>query len=79
MVGIAAKKLFGDAEPPPEMKEAILQQVRGRIDIYKSAGWAYIDDVIDPRQTRRTLAWGLELAAKKHALRPNRKHGVIPV
>ncbi|MFI5296868.1 MAG: acyl-CoA carboxylase subunit beta [Polyangiales bacterium] len=79
MVGIASKKLFGDMEPPPELKEQILQQLRDRIDIYKSAGWAFIDDVIDPRQTRRTLAWGLELAAQKKALRPGRKRGIVPV
>ena len=79
MVGIAAKKLFGDQEPPPEVKAAIVDQIRGRIDIYKSAGWAYVDDVIDPRDTRRVIAWGLELSANKRALRPGRKHGVIPV
>lgn len=79
MLGIASRKLFGDAEPPPEVKAGILEQIRGRIDIYKSAGWGYIDDVIDPRDTRRALAWGLELAAHKQALRPHKKHGVIPV
>ncbi len=79
MVGIAARKLFGDTEPPPEVKEGILKEIRGRIDIYKSAGWAYIDDVIDPRDTRRVIAWGLELSAHKQALRPHKKHGVIPV
>ncbi len=79
MVGIAARKLFGGAEPPPEVKEGILKEIRSRIDIYRSAGWAYIDDVIDPRDTRRVLAWGLELSAKKKALRPHKKHGVIPV
>lgn len=79
MLGIAARKIFGDAEPPPEVKAGILEQIRGRIDIYKSAGWGYIDDVIDPRDTRRALAWGLELSAHKQALRPHKKHGVIPV
>jgi acetyl-CoA carboxylase carboxyltransferase component len=79
MVSIAARKLFGGAEPPPEVKEGILQEIRKRIDIYKSAGWAYIDDVIDPRDTRRVIAWGLELTQNKQALRPHRKHGVIPV
>lgn len=79
MLGIAARKLFGDTEPPPEVKENILKEIRSRIDIYKSAGWAYVDDVIDPRDTRRVLAWGLELAERKKALRPHKKHGVIPV
>ncbi len=79
MLGIASKKLFGDAEPPPEVKQGILEQIRQRIDIYKSAGWGYVDDVIDPRDTRRAIAWGLELVAEKKALRPWKKHGVVPV
>jgi acetyl-CoA carboxylase carboxyltransferase component len=79
MVGIASRKLFGDQPPPQEVKDGILAQIRERIDIYKSAGWGFVDDVIDPRDTRRAIAWGLELAQNKHALRPGKKHGVVPV
>ena len=63
MVGIAARKLFGDVEPPPEAKKSIVEMIQKNIDIYKVAGWGLVDDVIDPRDTRRVLAWGLELAA----------------
>ena len=38
-----------------------------------------VDDVIDPRDTRRAIAWGLELSAHKQIERPARKRGVIPV
>jgi acetyl-CoA carboxylase carboxyltransferase component len=79
MVGIAAKKLFGDGEPPPEVKKSIVEMIQKNIDVYKSAGWGLVDDVIDPRDTRRVLAWGLELARNKHVERPARKRGVIPV
>jgi methylmalonyl-CoA decarboxylase subunit alpha len=79
MVGIAGKKLFGGAEPPPELKEKILQSIRDNIGVYKIANWGYVDDVIDPRDTRRVLAWGLELAQHKTLERPNKKRGVIPV
>jgi acetyl-CoA carboxylase carboxyltransferase component len=79
MVGIAAKKLFGDAEPPPEVKKTIVETIQKNIDIYKSTGWGLVDEVIDPRDTRRVLAWGLELARHKHVERPARKRGVIPV
>jgi acetyl-CoA carboxylase carboxyltransferase component len=79
MVGIAAKKLFGDAEPPPEVKKNIVEMIQKNIDVYKSAGWGLVDDVIDPRDTRRVLAWGLELARNKHVERPAHKRGVIPV
>jgi len=79
MVGIAAKKLFGDGEPPPEVKKSIVEMIQKNIDVYKSAGWGLVDDVIDPRDTRRVLAWGLELACNKRVERPARKRGVIPV
>ncbi len=79
MVGIAARKLFGDQEPPPEVKKMIVDQIQKNIDVYKVAGWGLIDDVIDPRDTRRTIAWGLELAEQKKVERPGRKRGVIPV
>jgi acetyl-CoA carboxylase carboxyltransferase component len=79
MVGIAARKLFGDVEPPPEAKRAIVESIQKNIDIYKSAGWGLVDDVIDPRDTRRVLAWGLELASHKRVERPAKKRGIIPV
>jgi acetyl-CoA carboxylase carboxyltransferase component len=79
MVGIAARKLFGDAEPPPEVRKGIVDAIQKNIDVYKSAGWALIDDVIDPRDTRRVLAWGLELARHKRVERPHKKHGIVPV
>jgi methylmalonyl-CoA decarboxylase subunit alpha len=79
MVGIAARKLFGDTEPTPEAKKAIIDHIQKNIDIYKVAGWGLIDDVIDPRDTRRVIAWGLEVSRNKKVERPARKRGVIPV
>jgi acetyl-CoA carboxylase carboxyltransferase component len=79
MVGIAAKKLFGDDEPSPEVRKGVVDAIQRNIDVYKVAGWGLVDDVIDPRDTRRVLAWGLELARNKQVERPARKRGVIPV
>ena len=79
MLGIAAKKLFGDMVPPPEVKAQIVAQLQKNIDVMRVAGWGLIDDVIDPRDTRRAIAWGLELARHKHVERPAKKRGIIPV
>ena len=79
MVGIAGKKLFGGQDPPPEVKAAIVAELQKNIDIYKVGGWGFVDEIIDPRDTRRTIAWGLELSKNKHLERPRRKRGVIPV
>ncbi len=79
MVGIAGRKLFGGMEPPPEVKQQIVDQIQKNIDVYKVAGWGLIDDVIDPRDTRQTIAIGLELARHKKVERPAKRHGIIPV
>jgi acetyl-CoA carboxylase carboxyltransferase component len=79
MVGIAARKLFGGVEPSPEIKQAIVAQIQKAIDIYKVGGWGLVDDVIDPRDTRRAIAWGLELSQHKHLERPAKKRGILPV
>ena len=79
MVGIAARKLFKGEEPPPELKKQMVEMIQGYIDIYKVAGWGLVDDIIDPRDTRKILAWGLELSANKTIERPRRKRGIIPV
>ena len=79
MLGIAAKKLFGDTPPPPEVKQQIIDTLQGNIDVMKVAGWGLIDDVIDPRDTRRAIAWGLELSRHKRIERPYKKRGIVPV
>lgn len=79
MLGIAAKKFFGGMVPPPEVKQGIIDQIQKNIDVMKVAGWGLIDDVIDPRDTRRSIAFGLELSEHKHLERPAKRRGIIPV
>ena len=79
MVGIAARKLFGNEPPPPEVRAGIVGMIQKNIDVMKVAGWGLIDDVIDPRDTRRSVAWGLELARSKHVERPSKRRGIMPV
>ncbi len=78
MVGIASRKLFGGETPPPELRQSVVDTIQGYIDIYRVAGWGFVDDVIDPRDTRKTLAAGLALSANKHIERPARKRGILP-
>jgi acetyl-CoA carboxylase carboxyltransferase component len=79
MVGIAGKKLFGDKEPPPEVKAQLTQMIQSQIDINRVAQWGLIDDVIDPRDTRPILCKAIELAWNRKVERPYRKRGIIPV
>ena len=42
-------------------------------------GWGLVDDVIDPRETRRVLCQALEMSWGRTVERPHRKRGVMPV
>jgi methylmalonyl-CoA decarboxylase subunit alpha len=79
MLSIAGRKMWGDAEPPPEVREQVLDMIRGNINAYKSAGWGLIDDVIDPRDTRRVIHEGLVMAQHKQVERPARRRAIMPV
>ena len=46
---------------------------------YKAAGMGYIDEVINPEDTRSRIYNYLEFLQNKSVLRPNRKHGNIPL
>ena len=79
MLSIAGPKMFKNGEPPPEVKKQIAAMIQKHIDIYKVAGWGLVDDVIDPRETRRLLCLGIEMAWDRKVERPARKRGIIPV
>jgi acetyl-CoA carboxylase carboxyltransferase component len=71
-----------EAMPEAEQAEArnnMVAMIREQISPHVAAGWAFVDDLIDPADTRLTIARGLEAAANKRIERPWRKHGVLPV
>ncbi|MSW28138.1 MAG: hypothetical protein F2849_05415, partial [Actinobacteria bacterium] len=46
---------------------------------YNAAERGYVDDVIEPRETRRVLVRGLEMLRTKKEQLPQRKHGNVPL
>jgi len=76
IIGRSAIEASGD---PEATREAMLNAVRAQIDPYIAAGNAMIDDIIDPRETRRTIIRGLEMAKDKKVEKPWKKHGAMPV
>jgi acetyl-CoA carboxylase carboxyltransferase component len=79
MVAIAGRKLLAGAENPAELKAQLADGIRQHIDIYRVAAMGLVDDVIDPRDTRQTLARALKRTEHKRVDRPFRRHGVTPV
>ncbi len=78
-VNIIFNKQIESSANPEETRAQYLRAIRDQINPYVAAGWAMIDDVIDPAETRRAIVRGLEQAAGKKVDRPWRKHGNIPV
>ena len=79
MVSIVARKQLETAENPAELIEELAQGIRPHITIDKTAKLGLVDDVIDPRETRRVLFRALEFTKDKKIFRHPRKHGVYPV
>jgi acetyl-CoA carboxylase carboxyltransferase component len=79
MVSIFARKQLSEAEKPQEMVEKLADDVRPQFDIQKTARLGIVDDVIDPRETRKVLIRALEFTKDKKIYRHPRKHGVYPV
>jgi acetyl-CoA carboxylase carboxyltransferase component len=73
MVAIAAHK------QSEEVKKQLAEGIRPHIDIFRTAALGYLDDVIDPRETRPLLAHYLTLCQGKKVERPWRKREIAPV
>jgi methylmalonyl-CoA decarboxylase subunit alpha len=78
-VNIIFNKQIEASSNPEETRARLIDTVRTQINPYLAAGWAMIDDVIDPAETRRVIIRGIEQARNKKVERPWRKHGNIPV
>ncbi len=79
-VEILFRKEIADAEDPEA--EAARREAEYREQFanpYIAAGRGYIDDVIDPRETRPRLINALDMLRNKRDANPPKKHGNIPL
>lgn len=65
---------------PEETRQRLIQEYRDRFaNPYVAAARGYIDDVIDPRETRPKLVKALQMLQNKEVSNPSKKHGNIPL
>jgi len=77
---IIFKKEIEEAKDPVAMrKDKIDEYKRNFANPYKAAARGYVDDVIDPSETRARLASTLAMLLGKRETRPAKKHGNTPV
>ena len=79
-VEILFRKEIARGDDPEAALEARMEEYRERFaHPYIAAARGYVDDVIDPRETRARLAGALDILENKRDANPSRKHGNIPL
>jgi propionyl-CoA carboxylase beta chain len=79
-VSILYRKELVESEDPSKLKKELARRYREEIaNPYVADEKGYIDEVIDPADTRKKLIFAFEALENKHVSKPSRKHGNIPL
>jgi acetyl-CoA carboxylase carboxyltransferase component len=79
-VNILFKQAIANSDKPDDTREKLVGDYKERFaHPYLAAGRGYIDNVIDPRQTRTRLIRALEMLQVPPGPRLHKKHGNIPL
>jgi propionyl-CoA carboxylase beta chain len=79
-VNILYRRELGAADDPARFRAERVAEFREKFaNPYVAAERGYVDDVIEPRETRRRLCAALEVLRTKRDLNPPRKHGNLPL
>jgi propionyl-CoA carboxylase beta chain len=79
-VNILFKKQIDTAEDPAAERKKLAKEYREKFNNpYQAASTGYVDDIIEPRETRAKVIAALSALRDKYAPAPPRKHGNIPV
>jgi propionyl-CoA carboxylase beta chain len=79
-VNIIYRDEIKESANPEETRQRLVQEYRDKFaNPYISAARGYIDDVIDPRETRPKIILALEMLKGKEVTNPPKKHGNIPL
>jgi acetyl-CoA carboxylase carboxyltransferase component len=79
-VNIIFRKQLAEAEDPEAERIRLVQEYRDTFaNPYVAAARGYIDDVIEPHQTRSRLIEALQMLQNKRDTNPPKKHGNIPL
>ena len=77
---IIFKNEIAQAENPAEkLSEKVAEYTQKFANPYQAAARGYIDEVIEPAQTRSKVMAALKMLENKAMPRPNRKHGNLPL
>ncbi len=79
-VNIIFRKELSEAEDPEARRAELVAEYREQFaNPYVAAARGYIDDVIEPNETRPRVIEALEMLRNKRDTNPPKKHGNIPL
>ncbi len=79
-VNIIFRKEIAEAENPSVKREEMISLYREKFaNPYVAASRGYLDDIIEPRETRPRLIEALKMLNKKRDMNPPKKHPNIPL
>ena len=79
-VNILYRRELLSSERPDESRQEKIEEYRDRFaNPFVAAERGYVDDVIEPRETRRKVIRALRMLANKGDTMPRKKHGNIPL
>jgi len=79
-VNVLYRKAIQDADDPAAARRSFVDEYRERFATpYVAASRGLVDDLIEPGQTRPYLVAALDVLAAKREMRPQKKHGLIPL
>jgi propionyl-CoA carboxylase beta chain len=79
-INVLYRRDLSQASDPEALREQKVAEFREKFaNPYVAADRGFVDEVIEPRQTRRKIVAGLEMTRNKRDRNPPRKHGNIPL
>jgi acetyl-CoA/propionyl-CoA carboxylase carboxyl transferase subunit len=79
-VNILYSDELAEAEDPEARREERIEEYREQFaNPYTAADRGFVDDVLEPKETRPQLVSDLEMLRSKRTSNPDRKHGNIPL
>ncbi|MBN1656117.1 MAG: acyl-CoA carboxylase subunit beta [Deltaproteobacteria bacterium] len=73
------KEIAASDNPEKTLEEKLSQYIEAFANPYKAAERGYIDDIIEPKDTRPNLIKALRMLETKSDSNPKKKHGNIPL
>jgi propionyl-CoA carboxylase beta chain len=76
---IFKKEIDASADPAAKLLEKEIEYAATFANPYRAAARGFVDEVIQPRESRRKLIKAFAMLENKVVVRPKRKHGNIPL